>query len=247
MTLHMLVGVDPGKLNDPTAVVIGRYDDGLTPISERDPYHTPIVYVDHARQPLKTADIAPSPAPRRLDIIHVERRPIDEPYTAMVKYVANLLRLPALTVDGLPPLAIFDCTGVGEPVIDIAHSLGIRPQLISITAGARAHMEAGRWHVPKADLITAIVVALQEGQLKIAAPPRAASDTGPDYVSALVNELTGFRVTTTPSGRDTYAAGEDSRETMHDDLVMALALVAWWAARRVDPDPLPSEYPRFQR
>ena len=43
---------------------------------------------------------------------------------------------------------------------------------------------------------------------------------------ALIRELLGFQMKISASGHDTYDA---KRESIHDDLVIAVALAAWYA------------------
>ena len=50
----------------------------------------------------------------------------------------------------------------------------------------------------------------------------------------LRRELEIFKVTFSPSGHDSYGAGEDWRVGNHDDLVLAVAL-ALWSAKGMPP------------
>ena len=58
-----------------------------------------------------------------------------------------------------------DATGVGAPVVDMLRAAGWRCDLTSviITGGERG---AGKWTVPKRDLIAGLQVLLERGQLK---------------------------------------------------------------------------------
>ena len=75
----------------------------------------------------------------------------------------------------------------------------------------------GMWYVPKRKLIGALVAALENDRLQIAAGLRAAA--------ALVGELQAFRRQVTGAGRAAYGAETGA----HDDLVVAVALAVWWA------------------
>ena len=108
-----------------------------------------------------------------------------------------------------------DATGVGDAVIDQMREAGLAPVPVIITAGQRTRRVNGAWRVPKRILVAGLVTALENGRLRLA--------KGMAYSEALVRELQAFRVTITSPRHATYGgAGE------HDDLVVAVALAAWW-------------------
>jgi hypothetical protein len=155
----------------------------------------------------------------RLDVRHLERR-IGEAYPLVVTAIVALASRPELAA---PCLVAVDATGVGRPVVDL-----LRPELdadgiplcaVTITAGDTPSGTPLDRRVPKRDLIGAVQVPLQLGRLRIAAH---LADAG-----TLVNELAGYQVAYTSTGRDTYA--NSARETPHDDLVLAVALAVWIA------------------
>jgi hypothetical protein len=51
-------------------------------------------------------------------------------------------------------------------------------------------------------------------------------------IETFVAELSNFRVKISASGHDTYDAW---RESVHDDLVLSVALACWWAERPAMP------------
>ena len=73
---------------------------------------------------------------------------------------------------------------------------------------------------PVHGLIGGLATAFENGRLKIA--------KGLPLAGALMGELRAFKVRFTAKGRDTYAG----RSGEHDDLVMAVALAAWFAVAR---------------
>jgi hypothetical protein len=75
--------------------------------------------------------------------------------------------------------------------------------------------------VPKRDLVSVVQVLLQAERLKIASSLKEAS--------TLTAELLAFKVSINLRGHDSY--GNDAgpwRENPHDDLVLAVALAAWY-------------------
>jgi hypothetical protein len=137
------------------------------------------------------------------------------PYTEQVVRLTSLVRTPELR--GAP--LIVDQTGCGRPVVDMLTAAGLDPWAITIHGGD-ATAQDGRFHrVPKRDLVATVAVLLQTRRLQISATlPLAAT---------LASELQNFRVTIDPrTAHDSYAAW---REGSHDDLVLAVALAAWWS------------------
>jgi len=86
-----------------------------------------------------------------------------------------------------------------------------------VTGGNRVTRNGEFIGVPKRDLISAGLIALQDGRLKI---PTTIPET-----ETLKQELLDYRVRITlRSGHDTY---EPWREGDHDDLLFALCLAVW--------------------
>ena len=151
---------------------------------------------------------------------HLERLPLGTPYTEVVDRIVELVK----ALGGNPVLAV-DATGVGRPVIDMLwKTLGeelegtdiyIDHCAVTITGGDSVTRNPdGGLKVPKRDLITATLVLLQNGHLKIA-------ETLP-LKDVLVKELLNFRVKINIStAHDSYEAW---REGDHDDLVLCVAL-----------------------
>ena len=100
------------------------------------------------------------------------------------------------------------------------HHAGLPTVPIWITGGETVSRKGRIIRVPKRDLVSVLQVMFQTGRLKIA----TSLPLGP----VLVDELMNFRAKITPAGNDTYEAW---RERDHDDLVLALAIAAWYAER----------------
>ena len=139
-------------------------------------------------------------------------------YPDVARHVAGLLRDPRLT----DPILTMDRTGIGRPVLDTFHEFGVHPTALTITAGNSVTATGGGVGVPKRDLVTATRILLDTGRLRIAPALR--------YAEALRAELKGYQVQLSETGRDSYGAAGG----LHDDLVIALSLAAWQAARDVE-------------
>jgi len=149
-------------------------------------------------------------------IYHIRRleRTRGTPYpeaAARVKVIMQKLPGAALVVDG---------TGVGAPVTDMFRQAGLKPTAIYIHGGDRVTHEGDTYRVPKRDLVGVLQVLLQNARLKIAPGPLS---------DLLINEMLNFKVTIDPvTSHDSYSAW---REEDHDDLVLSVALAAWWGER----------------
>jgi hypothetical protein len=117
---------------------------------------------------------------------------------------------------------------VGESVYEqIAERVrGGAVDLVGVTiTGGRKVTAAGPGHyrTPKRDIVSAVQVAVQNGEIK------AASEL--DLWPTLRGEMESFTAEITQTGQDTYEA----RQGEHDDLVLALAMPLWlsdWRRRR---------------
>lgn len=151
--------------------------------------------------------------PLTLNVLNLVRFDLGTPYPVIVERIgAAMQRNP-------DALLTVDRTGVGAPVFDLFVLAGLEPVAVTITGGERAHGSAGEWSVPKRDLVGGLVAAFQSERLKIGAHlPHAAT---------LTEELTNFRMKVDlKTGHDSYEAW---RESVHDDLVLAVALAVWTA------------------
>lgn len=150
----------------------------------------------------------------RYEVRHLQRWPLGTGYPAIVAEVTALMRRQPLWPSA--PL-IVDQTGVGRAVVDMFRLLGRRLIPVTITAGQEAAETPDGWKTPKRDLVGVVQVLLQQQRLKVA-------DALPE-ADLLVKELLGFQVKITDAANDVYGAW---REGAHDDLVLALALAAWY-------------------
>lgn len=158
------------------------------------------------------------PAGAPLSLRHLERFPLGTPYPKIVERVRSMLATPPLFDRRVA--FVVDATGVGAGVVDQFVQAGLSPIPIWITGGDKVNRNAldGSYRVPKRDLVAAVQVLMQSERLKIA---RALPEAG-----TLRQELMNFRMKIDPkTAHDSYSHW---REGVHDDLVLATALAAWF-------------------
>jgi len=151
------------------------------------------------------------------NVYHVRRleRVRGASYPKIVEKVTALLRSPGMR-DGAS--LVVDQTGVGVPVVDLLRQAGLRLIAISIHGGDNTAHEGDNWRVPKRDLVGVLQVLLQTDRLKVASKLKL----GP----VLQAEMLNFKVKIDPvTAHDSYSAWRDNE---HDDLVLSVALGAWW-------------------
>ena len=156
---------------------------------------------------------------RKYQLRHLERLPLGTTYPAVVTHVKELMEKDPLKGR---VLLVVDATGVGLPVIDLLKQEGLRPIGITITGGTEATRVGGGYHVPKRDLVINLQVLFQSERLK-------AAESLP-LARTFINELLGFKVKINTRGHDSYEAW---REGVHDDLVLAVSLAAWYGQHQV--------------
>lgn len=140
-----------------------------------------------------------------------------ESYAKVVARVYEMLKSPKLLASE-PPRLILDKTGVGAPVADMFRVREVRPIEVTITGGQNIIAAGHGYHVPKRDLVFALLTTFQNGQFKIA--------EGLLLAKPLIDELLNFKVKIdTKTGHDSY---ESWRESIHDDLVLSASLAVWF-------------------
>jgi hypothetical protein len=143
------------------------------------------------------------------------RRTREKTYPQIVRALSWLVQRPEL--ESKTQLVV-DATGVGRAVTDMLHSAGLDPVRITITSGFKAVGTRGAYRVPKQDLVSSLIVALQTDRLKIASAIKHADE--------LRHELEQFRIFSSEAGRASYEASAG-----HDDFAISLALAVWYAGR----------------
>lgn len=165
----------------------------------------------------KAATVEGSRAAKKIYHYHIRRleRTRGTPYpqiVARVKEIMSKLEGAALVIDQ---------TGVGAPVVDMFKQAALKPIGVLIHGGDRVTQEGSTWRVPKRDLVGVLQVLLQNSRLKVAGELELAD--------VLTREMLNFKVKIDPlTAHDSYSAW---REAEHDDLVLAVALAAWYGER----------------
>ena len=133
------------------------------------------------------------------------------PYPEIVEKVGGMMRSPALADQA-------------DLVVDLFRQAGLHLVGALIHGGDRVSYEGSTCRVPKRDLVGSLQVLLQSGRLKISKKLPLAS--------VLQTELLNFKVKIDPiTAHDSYSAW---READHDDLVLSVALAAWWGEQNVE-------------
>lgn len=210
---RFVVGCDLGQSSDPTAIAVLEHTTGVIDAGSELERHCGL------SGRLQTAV-------EYVDVRHLERLPLGTSYPRIVQHVKDMLARPPLCGDRhlAPAELLIDSTGVGRAVADIFTDAGLRPQQVTITAGAEVTcVGRDRWHVSKTHLISVVDAMLHRGALRFAARLHEAG--------AMKGELQDFRRKLSDAGRATYAA----RTGQHDDLVLAVAIACWWISRPPAP------------
>jgi hypothetical protein len=163
-----------------------------------------------------------------IDVVMLKRMPLGVGYPDITRVAANFVR--ELPERPRRPYILCDATGVGRAPVQFMRKEGLWPVIaVSFTSGLEERrLTSYEYHVPKKNLVSATVLALQDGRLRIA--PEI------EHASLLQEELRNFKLKIRESGSEAFEAG---RESIHDDLVSAVMMGAWFADK---PRPQP---PRF--
>lgn len=148
----------------------------------------------------------------------LQRVPLGTPY---MEVVAKIQALTEGTLLSGQVVVVVDATGVGIPVVEqLRRAVRCEVAAVTITSGEKGSQKGRDYTTPKQDLMAALLVSLEQNELRIA---RRMRETG-----ALVKELMNMRSTARESGRTRLGA---DRFGEHDDLAIATALAVWRAKR----------------
>jgi hypothetical protein len=158
----------------------------------------------------------------RYEVRYLERCDLGTRYPAIVKKCLTLL--------GQEPLSretpfVVDRTGVGRAVVDMFAEKGLEPISITIHGGDKVNDEEWRhYRVPKRDLIGSLETLYHSGRIVVGVTLR--------HAATLTSELTNFHGTINIATKhDSYEAW---RESIHDDLVLAVAMACWYGEYQLE-------------
>lgn len=160
------------------------------------------------------------PKAPELHLNFAKRLPLKMPYPQMADFIGDLAQRKPLrdNVD-----IIVDYTGVGRPFVDMLRAKGLAVIPVTITGGAEESYdrEDGAYRVPKRVLVTCIQILVQSKRLRISNAIPIAAD--------IQREMIAFKATIKNNAHVQY--GNDWREAAHDDLVLMMAIGAWWFSK----------------
>jgi hypothetical protein len=152
---------------------------------------------------------------------HLERPDLGTRYPAIVDRCLGLLDSAPLSRE--TPMVV-DRTGVGRAVVDMFAAKGLEPISVTIHGGDEVISEGKHHRVPKRELVGTLTALYQSGRLLVARTLPLAP--------VLTNELLNFKVKVDlRTAHDSYEAW---RESVHDDLVLAVALACWYGEHELD-------------
>ena len=205
------LGLDLGQMQDYTALTI------LQRIPAPAPPQSPAPAIRGLGSPPR-----PTPPAQALGyhLRHAERLPLGTPYTEIAARVASVQKTPPLASARVA--VVVDTTGVGLPVFEMLRKEGVQNLVgVTIHSGDATSRDGAIWRVPKRALVSNLQVLFQSERLKVA--------EGLEHGPVLRHELQSFKAKINlATGHDSYEAW---REGDHDDLVLSLAMGAWYAER----------------
>jgi hypothetical protein len=219
-TTGVIVGVDPGQQNDPTAICVIRWRNDERRATEEDRARECAMNVRRGvLAPLRTEIGRVIAFERHYSVVALDRLPLGTPYPGVTDRIRHLMLSPPL-INEKTRLAV-DSTGIGRAVVDDMRGHGLSPIPVNITGGTSESVgNNGYRNVPKKDLVAAIAVMLQSRRLTIPAELV--------HAERLAEELANFRVKFSATGHESFGAW---REGQHDDLVLALGVALWLGER----------------
>ena len=211
------LGVDLGTQQDYTALVLMRRTEKL-----RRNGALPGTW-QHESEPVYVYST--------YDVVRLEQFPLGVDYGTVIERCRQILTNPRLA--GATDLVV-DATGVGLPVVQQMRHAGLTPYAVTITGGSSLNQTGlAAWNVPKRDLVSSLQLLFQAGRIRLPDPKRN------ELVGILKEQLQRFTAKITKAGNEVFSA---ETESVHDDLVMALALAGWFAVKMYPFDePAPQE------
>ena len=205
-TTRHILGLDLGKRQDPSSLVTAEHRRTIeTSVNYR---HT-----GQRRQPKVDSSVSEEVKQSAFSVVRIDRFSLGTEYRDVAETTRRVMESPKTKA----PTLVLDANGVGDAVTEILKDVGVSPVPIYTTGGREVNREGGSWSVPKAEVVSALQVLLQDGRLDIA--------EGLDLADQLITEMKAFSVRYTDAGNVRF---EHSGEGHHGDTVIALALACWY-------------------
>ena len=236
--LRYVVAADLGQANDPTAVAV--VERRLVPAGEKRQHTWREAGVGFEPERLRFE--VRQPVEQFYDVVRLDRVPLRTPYAKVAKGLVKLVEeFHAAHVEGADedhaggPVHVglaLDATGVGRAVLEMVYK-EVRERIrrgephvlwrpVVATGGDTVTAGDGFYRVPKRDLVSAGIIAYQNGRVRVGKLR---------HRDVLEGELQNYRLKQNAvSGHDAYGP---LREGQHDDLLFAACLGLWTFERGV--------------
>jgi len=228
-----VLGLDLGSEVDPAAITILKRVEKFQERDKRIP--------SHGVQTEKRKVI------NELHMVYIKEIPLHTEYPIIVQKVSEMMNNPEWVGQ---IHCVVDRTGVGIPVTQLMTNANIPYIGVMITGGKQANATKDHYNVPKVDIITALLVAMQVKRFKM---PKinSVSEAMRKDLSRFNDELAGFKMKV--NNRTKMIAYEADTEKLHDDLVISTALAVWWMNEVYGDSPVSSisqggdTYPDYEK
>lgn len=202
MPPRMVVSVDLGTVNDFTAI-------SVTEVYSRIQEKGRVIIPGEEQMPIVN----------EIACRMLERIDLGTSYPDIIERVRVIMDNPDISKQAI---LVVDQTGCGIPVVQQMRKIpGLAPIGITITNGSSVtESKSDGYNIPKKDLISSLQLLFQTHRLKFS--------PGLEHVDDLLHELRNFKIKKTTKGNESYEAW---RESDHDDLVLSLAMAAWYHRR----------------
>lgn len=198
-----------------------RFFVGLD-LGQRQDY-TAIAVIE--RHTIKSADLDPGTRSHHEKVRYrcrlLRRLPLGLGYVEVVDKVIALMQSRDLRDRST---LVVDASGVGSPVVEMLRKSAKCPlDPVTITGGQNVKMDNYGYKMPRRELMSQLAVMLEKRELEIS------SHAG--EIEHIRSELRNLRLTFNTKGQENF---DPEKESVHDDLVIAMAL-GFWKAKRSQP------------
>lgn len=151
----------------------------------------------------------------------LRRMPLGTGWVEVVDRVRNLMQSKELRDRST---LVVDASGVGSPVVEMLRkSAGCPIDPVTITAGNHLKIDTHGYKMPRHELMSQLALMLEKRELEIS------SHAG--EIENVRNELRNLRIRFGSKGQERF---DPDKQSVHDDLVIAMAL-GFWKAKRSYP------------